>query len=74
MQQRGTRLKATHMPEVTYLSVLTAWACYDWLIEKGPAYFGYTSWSFEVALLKELQITGQAARIVEKMGLYGFKG
>lgn len=74
IQQRGTWLKAMHMPEVTYLSVLAAWASYNWLIEKGPSYFGYTSWSFEVVLLKELQITGQAGRIVEKMGLYGFEG
>lgn len=47
--------------------VLAEWACVDWLIEKGPSYFGYISWSFEVALLRELQVTGQVARIVRKL-------
>jgi len=64
---RASWLKATNMPQTTYLAVLAEWACYDWLIRKGPLYFGFTTWLFEVALLKELQITGQAAQIVKKI-------
>jgi hypothetical protein len=36
-----------------------------WMIEKGPRYFGL-DWSFESALLEELQITGLAARLIAK--------
>lgn len=60
-------LATSTVSEVDYRKVLAAWACQDWLIEKGPLYFGYTTWSFEVALLQELQITGQAARMVGEM-------
>ena len=58
-------LHAAKISEETYLSVLSEWALAVWLIEKGPRYFGYTSWSFEVALIQELQLTGQVARIVQ---------
>lgn len=63
VSQRAASLKKLNLPERVYLAVLAAWAGFTWLIEKGPLYFGYASWSFEVALLKELQMTGQAARI-----------
>lgn len=67
VSKRAVWLKAVNLSETVYLTVLGEWAGYDWLIEKGPPYFGYTSWSFQVALLKELQMTGQAARMVEKL-------
>lgn len=35
-----------------------------WLTEKGPEFFGIT-WSFEVALLRELQVTGRAEALLE---------
>jgi hypothetical protein len=35
-----------------------------WMIEKTPCHFG-VDWSFELALLGELQITGLAARLLE---------
>ena len=59
-------LKAINMTQKTYLSVLAEWSLCSWLIEKQPHYFGYVSWSLKIALIKELQITGQAARFVEK--------
>ncbi len=37
-----------------------------WALEKGPAYFGFTSWSFEAALLEELQITGLGSRLIQE--------
>jgi hypothetical protein len=36
-----------------------------WMIEKGPCHFGL-DWSFEGALLEELQITGLAARLITR--------
>src|SRR6185369_4453439 len=38
----------------------------DWIIEKGPAYFGF-DWMFELELLQEIQITGLAAQIISRL-------
>jgi hypothetical protein len=35
----------------------------SWMVERGPAYFGL-NWSFEYALLRELQISGMAAQLL----------
>ncbi|MEM7129236.1 MAG: TfuA-like protein [Chloroflexota bacterium] len=67
IRNRKTWLNIVGLDEDSYLPVLAELALCEWLIEKGPIYFGYISWSFEVVLLKELQITGRAARIVEAM-------
>lgn len=66
VHNRGIWLRARNISEKNYSAVLSNFALYDWLIKKGPKYFGYVFWSFEVALLKELQITGQVAQIVER--------
>lgn len=63
---RATWLATKNMTETNYLSLLTEWADACWLIERGPIYFGFRSWSFEVALIKELQITGRVAEIADK--------
>jgi hypothetical protein len=67
ISNRAIWLNTGCMPEANYRVALAAWANSQWLIDKGPPHFGYTSWSFEIALLKELQITGQAAQIAEKI-------
>ncbi|MFM7365932.1 MAG: TfuA-related McrA-glycine thioamidation protein [Cuspidothrix sp.] len=41
----------------------------NWIIEKGPEYFGI-SWSFPQALFQEWQITGKAAQILFDCGKY----
>jgi hypothetical protein len=38
----------------------------DWIIKKGPAYFGF-DWIFGLELVQELQITGVAARILASL-------
>ncbi len=35
----------------------------EWMVARGPGYFGL-DWSFEYALLRELQISGMAARLL----------
>jgi hypothetical protein len=67
IRDRTAWLNTTNFTEESYLSLLAEWSCCNWLIEKEPTYFGYTSWSFEVALLKELQITGRADQIVKNL-------
>jgi hypothetical protein len=64
IQDRNAWLVEANLPEPDYLSVLAGWACCDWLVEKGPLYFGYQSWSFELELLKELQVSGRVAQLV----------
>jgi hypothetical protein len=36
-------------------------ALVEWMTQRGPAFFG-RDWAFEVALLRELQVTGKAAQ------------
>lgn len=38
----------------------------DWIVKKGPGYFGLI-WSFDVAFLQELQITGKIAGLIKKV-------
>lgn len=38
----------------------------DWIVRRGPIYFGLT-WNLEVAFLQELQLTGKAAGIVASL-------
>ncbi len=40
----------------------------NWLLERGPGYFGI-EWSFKVALFRELQITGRVAQLLENVSL-----
>ena len=38
----------------------------EWMLHMQPYHFGYTSWSPIVAVLEELQVTGQAAQLVRE--------
>ena len=44
----------------------TETALEEWIIKQGPHYFGL-DWGFGTALLRELQITGKAAELIEKV-------
>jgi hypothetical protein len=44
----------------------TAAALEEWIVRQGPYYFGL-DWGFGTALLRELQITGKAGELIEKM-------
>lgn len=47
-----------------YREILAEKAWEEWLVEKGINYFG-VPWNFSLALVQELQITGQAAEILK---------
>ena len=57
-------LRTNSLSEAAYRQVLATEACRAWMVSKGPGYFGYRSWSWPVALLRELQMTGQAVHMV----------
>jgi hypothetical protein len=38
----------------------------NWIIEKGPDYFGL-NWNFDTVLLEELQVTGRAAELTGQL-------
>lgn len=48
----------------SYKTLLTQIALVDWIIKQGPNYFGFV-WNFGMVLLRELQITGKAAQLIE---------
>jgi hypothetical protein len=41
-------------------------ALVEWVVQQGPVHFGMP-WSFEVAMLRELQITGRAAEFADRV-------
>jgi hypothetical protein len=49
--------------ELDRYSDLAEIALTEWMVARGPAYFGL-DWSFEYALLRELQMSGMAARLL----------
>lgn len=68
VNDRNQWLHAIGLDEQCYCAVMVEQALCRWLIDRGPAYFGYISWSLEIALLKELQITGRVAQLVATIG------
>lgn len=67
ISERESWLRTLGLHEECYWAGLAACALSNWLSAKGPHYFGYTTWSFEVALMKELQITGRAAQLLANL-------
>lgn len=57
-------------PELSNLApeLWNDWALHDWIVEKGPKFFGYNSWSFGTALLRDLQITGELRDVIKTIG------
>ncbi len=58
---RAAILTSLEIGEPAYLATLAELIRADWVVERGPTFFGYSSWSFPVALLRELQRQGIAA-------------
>ena len=58
-------LQANGLNFKSYKALLAKRAQAEWIVKQGPSYFGLV-WNFEVSLLRELQITGRAAQLVEK--------
>ncbi|VEP18549.1 conserved hypothetical protein [Hyella patelloides LEGE 07179] len=48
----------------SHKTLLTQIAFVEWVVKQGPSYFGLF-WNFEMVLLRELQITGKAAQLIE---------
>lgn len=61
---RAAWLASASLNLSTYLDWLNERATVDWITSHEPNYFGFW-WALEEELLKELQITGQAAQLVE---------
>ena len=65
IETRSTWLRENEIDENDYHAFLQDWATSEWLLTKGPIYFGYTTWSVEIALLQMLQLTGRIPEIVD---------
>lgn len=64
LDQTAPWLSLLELDQDLYHAAVAERALCEWLIEKGPHHFGYAFWSFEVALIKELQISGRAAALI----------
>ena len=49
--------------EQDYIGAARAHALADWLLDAGPAYFGFATWSPDAALLRDLQLSGRFAEL-----------
>jgi len=67
INDRSAKLTAMNISEKDYLALLTERALAQWIVSKEPYYFGYISWSLEFALIRELQVSGRAAPLINQM-------
>lgn len=67
IEDRTKWLEKANLDEETYISVLADRFLYRWIIEKGCHYFGFDSWALDIAVIKELQMTGQIANLIEQI-------
>ena len=63
-EQNGVSLTRAHLDQSVEPSED---ALEEWIVRQGPHYFGL-DWNFDVALLRELQVTGRAGDLIEKVG------
>lgn len=50
-----------------YVALWTERACYNWLLDKGPAFFGWDSFSYDRAIVREWQLSGTLAVLAESV-------
>lgn len=67
VQNIQNNLKSIKDGEEIYSELLHQKVLTEWILQKSPAYFGYSSWNPYAEILKELQITGQASVIVKSI-------
>lgn len=58
IDSRQNFLKTTGLTEPQFHSVWAQQAMYQWMIEKGPAYFGYGTYSFPKDWMQDMQVNG----------------
>ena len=61
-------LREQNLSERAFYTVLSEYTLTNWLVKNGPQYSGYDKWSSDMALIKELQVTGFVARSAQAMG------
>jgi len=62
---RAEFLGRSGLSEGEYLDLWAERALYHWLLDQGPTFFGFVTWSFPQAALRELQMTGEVLALVE---------
>ena len=60
---RSTLLAELNLAEAEYAAALARRITADWILDRGPGFFGHATWSFQVALLRELQRRGLATSL-----------
>jgi len=63
---RTALLRELGLEETEYLEVFGERAFFHWLVERGPAHFGWSGWSAPLALLRELQLEDALAPLLEE--------
>ncbi len=60
-------LKAVGLTDQQFRLVWSQQAMYQWMLEKGPTYFGYGTYSFPQALMEDMQVTGSVRTLGTQM-------
>ena len=58
IESREHFLKAIGLTDLQFRLVWSQQAMYQWMLDKGPTYFGYGTYSFPKALMEDMQVTG----------------
>lgn len=64
---RETLLALLGLSEPAYLRVWAEQATYQWMIDQGPVYFGFGTYSAQLAMFEDLQVTGAVRALVERI-------
>lgn len=62
----ATFLNAIEIPRENYQDLVHAYCLSQWLVSHQPSFFGFNCWSFLLAALNELQLTGKIADVLSK--------
>jgi hypothetical protein len=66
VSSREALLSELGVSEDEYRAVFAERAFFRWLLARGPRHFGYSTWSPEAALLRELQLEGGLSPLLER--------
>lgn len=59
--------QAFGLTDQQFLHVWSQQAMYQWMLEKGPVYFGYGTYSYAQALMEDMQVTGRIRTLRAQM-------
>lgn len=67
VSSRAALLARLGLSEPAYLRVWAEQATYQWMIDQGPVFFGFGTYSVQQAMLEDLQVSGAVRALAERI-------